>query len=188
MGSLGGGLDGSLRMAHTPSMHSSTSWLFLPMFLCLTVFPLQVHAEAAHKILPRGARLTPPLEGNREIRNPLRELRSLRSQLLETSVNRRYAFGGKLELLLIDAPDIWNKQIQWLQKYRLLVDTLLDIPVKHYLADPGTRAALVRAIRWGKQTAIAMPWVHRLGYLRIQPILDGKVDSSEIVGIGVLNG
>lgn len=144
-----------------------------------------VAAGSARRMLAPDARLTPPLDGVEEIRASLRELRKLRHLLLESSVRRRYAIGGRLELLLIDSEDIWEKQIRWLQRYRLLVGVLLEIPVQKYLEDPGTREALVRAIRWARHTAIAMPRIHRMGYLRIQPILDGEVDTRGFQRVGI---
>lgn len=165
-------------------MRPTITSLLLGLALAVGPGPATNTLHAAEAGSPRG-RLTTPLEGVQAIRTPLRELRGLRHRLLETSVGRRYAFSGRLELLLIDVPSIWERQIGWLQKYRELVDQLLAIPIESYLADPGTRDALVRAIRWGRNTAIAMPRVHRKGYLKIQPILDGEVDTRPIVGFAV---
>lgn len=137
---------------------------------------------------PRRASVTPPVQGVEGIRRPLRGLRFIRERLLERSLAARYAFEGRMKLLHLTSDVELADLLILVQQYRALVDELLAIPVREYLRDPGTREALVRAIRWGHHTALAVPRIHRLGYLRIQPILDGPMNLEAPPIFGNLDG
>lgn len=116
-----------------------------------------------------------PRQGVPAIRGPMRELKQIHHILLERSRGSRFAFGGHMELLLYDTNELLESTLGLIQRYRELVQELRAIPVAEYLRDPGTQWALERAVSFGERTALAIPRVHRLGYLRIQPILDGPL-------------
>lgn len=119
-----------------------------------------------------------PAQGVPEIREPLRELKTLRKMLLERSNGSRFAFGGHIELLLFDTNELLENTLAGIRRYRELVQELRAVPIAEYLRDPGTQWALERAVAFGERTALAIPRIHRLGYLRIQPILDGPLVES----------
>lgn len=106
-----------------------------------------------------------------EVRARLRGLNFIREQILTRSVGRRYALGGRLALIRVDTPQDLDELITLAASYRQIVTELLAFPVKDYLLDPGTRAAVLRAWRWGIDHAIAEPHYHKAGYARVVRIL-----------------